>query len=193
MGDSITEGTVLELTKNIGDYVEMEEVVATVETDKVTIEIRSPAAGTLTALLAKPEDTVLVGGDFMEIDVGVGTAPSAAAPAAAADAAPAPTSAAPAASAPQAAPSRVHPSGRASLINFARAGAPEAPPAPAPPAAASPAPTAPPVAATKGETVGYDDLPARFQRRPLSAEEMEAVDLGGAGYIDDGSRGRGLI
>ena len=35
MGDSITEGTLLELTKQVGEYVDNEEVVAVVETDKV--------------------------------------------------------------------------------------------------------------------------------------------------------------
>jgi 2-oxoglutarate dehydrogenase E2 component (dihydrolipoamide succinyltransferase) len=35
MGDSITEGTVFELHKAKGDYVEMDEVIAIIETDKV--------------------------------------------------------------------------------------------------------------------------------------------------------------
>ena len=45
MGDSISEGTLLELHKAVGDTVGMEEAVALVETDKVTVEVRSPAAG----------------------------------------------------------------------------------------------------------------------------------------------------
>ena len=121
MGDSITEGTLLEYGKKVGDYVSLEEMVASVETDKVTVEVRAPAAGTITKLFASVDDTVVVGSDFMEIDVGVGEA-SAAAPAAAASS---PASAAPAASAPASAPLtgilgrnlRVHPSGRKSLMS----------------------------------------------------------------------------
>ena len=99
-------GTVLEIHKGVGDYVEMEEVVVAVETDKVTIEIRAPAAGTLTAVLAKPDETVIVGEDLLEIDVGVGS-PAAASPAAssATSAADAPPAAAP----PPASPSAVPP------------------------------------------------------------------------------------
>ena len=177
MGDSISEGTILELAKNVGDYVAMEEVVATVETDKVTVEIRSPAAGTVTAMLAQVDETVLVGSDLIEIDVGVGTA-TAAAPAADAAPASAPTPAAPPASVPQAASARIHPGGAPSLIDFCRRGAAPAEQAvPAAAAAPPPAPTTKPVA-TQGEIWSYAELPARFRRAPLSAEEMEAVDTG---------------
>ena len=82
MGDSISEGTLLELTKAIGDHVAMEEVIAQIETDKVTVEVRSPAEGKITAFYAQPDDNVLVGADLLEIDVGVAGAVSA--PAAAA-------------------------------------------------------------------------------------------------------------
>jgi hypothetical protein len=124
MGDSITEGTILEFGKKVGDHVALEEMVASVETDKVTVEVRAPAAGTITKLFASIDDTVIVGTDFMEIDVGVGEA-SVAAPAAAA-ASPAGAAAAP----PEAAASasltgvyqfgrstRNHPGGRKSLMS----------------------------------------------------------------------------
>ena len=42
MGDSITEGAVAALTKSPGDAVEADEVVAQIETDKVTIDVRAP-------------------------------------------------------------------------------------------------------------------------------------------------------
>lgn len=42
MGDSITEGTVFEYSKKKGEFVELDEVVAIIETDKVKVEIRSP-------------------------------------------------------------------------------------------------------------------------------------------------------
>ena len=119
MGDSITEGTLLEFAKNVGDYVALEEMVASVETDKVTVEVRAPAAGTITKLFASVDDTVIVGANFMEIDVGVGEA-SAAAPASS-PAASAATEAAPAASAPLTGVLgrnlRMHPSGRKSLMS----------------------------------------------------------------------------
>lgn len=123
MGDSITEGTILEFGKKVGDHVALEEMVASIETDKVTVELRAPAAGTITKLFASIDDTVIVGTDFMEIDVGVGEA-SATAPAAAA-ASPASVAAPP----PEAAASasltgvyqfgrsmRNHPGGRKSLM-----------------------------------------------------------------------------
>lgn len=52
MGDSITEGDVKEFSKKIGDYVAQDEVVALVETDKVTIDIRCPDAGVITKIYA---------------------------------------------------------------------------------------------------------------------------------------------
>ena len=79
-----------------GDAVAM-EVLASVETDKVTVEVRAEAAGVVTKLFAAAGDNILVGDNFIEIDVGAeGGAVSAAAPApAAADAAPAAAPAAP--------------------------------------------------------------------------------------------------
>jgi len=41
MGDSISEGVVETFTKSVGDYVEADEVVARIETDKVTVDILS--------------------------------------------------------------------------------------------------------------------------------------------------------
>ena len=175
-------GTVLEIHKSVGDYVEMEEVVIAVETDKVTIEIRAPAAGTLTAVLAKPDETVIVGEDLLEIDVGVGS-PGAASPAAsaAASAADAPPAVAPPPAAAPSSPARVHPSGRPSLINF-RSAAPADTPAAAPAAAPQPAAAAAPSTPTAPPAGLASALPARFQRKLLSAEEMEAVEMGGAGF-----------
>ena len=58
MGDSISEGTVLSIVKNAGEYVDAEGVVAEIETDKVTIEARSPKAGTIKELFVAEGDTV---------------------------------------------------------------------------------------------------------------------------------------
>lgn len=53
MGDSITEGTVLEYKKQIGDFVAQDDIVAVVETDKVQIDLRAPIAGKLEKLFFK--------------------------------------------------------------------------------------------------------------------------------------------
>lgn len=68
MGDSITDGVIFKLTKNVGDYVELDEIVAVIETDKVKVDIRSPEAGALSNFLAKEGDTIQVGKEFFEID-----------------------------------------------------------------------------------------------------------------------------
>jgi len=51
MGESVTEGTVLEWLKQVGDPVELEEGIVEVSTDKVDTEVPSPAAGTLAEIL----------------------------------------------------------------------------------------------------------------------------------------------
>lgn len=68
MGDSISEGTVQEFVKNVGDFVEADEIVAIVETDKVSVDIRSPKAGVIKSWFAEEEDTIEVGAKFFEID-----------------------------------------------------------------------------------------------------------------------------
>lgn len=57
--------------KKVGDYVELDEIVAYVETDKITVDIRSPEAGQLTKLYANEGDNVEVGKPFFEIDTDV--------------------------------------------------------------------------------------------------------------------------
>ena len=52
LGDSISDGTLVEFLKTPGMGVETDEIVAVIETDKVSIDIRSPFAGTVTTLLA---------------------------------------------------------------------------------------------------------------------------------------------
>ena len=61
MGESITEGTIIEWRKNVGDSVEKDEIFLEIGTDKVDSEIPSPAAGVLVEILAKPNDVVDVG------------------------------------------------------------------------------------------------------------------------------------
>ncbi len=61
MGESITEGTIIEWRKNVGDAVGKDEIFLEIGTDKVDSEIPSPAAGILVEILAKPNDVIDVG------------------------------------------------------------------------------------------------------------------------------------
>src|SRR5436189_1684234 len=70
MGESVTEGTVLEWRKQVGDRVEADEPLVEVSTDKVDAEVPAPAAGTLTRILAEPDQTVEVGQVLGEIETG---------------------------------------------------------------------------------------------------------------------------
>ncbi len=58
MGESVTEGAVGRWSKKVGDSVKRDEVLVEIETDKVAIEISSPADGVLSEILAKDGDTV---------------------------------------------------------------------------------------------------------------------------------------
>ena len=61
LGESVTEGTITQWLKNVGDTVEEDEPLLEVSTDKVDTEIPSPAAGALLEILAEEDDTVDVG------------------------------------------------------------------------------------------------------------------------------------
>src|SRR3954464_15168100 len=67
MGESVTEGTILEWLKQVGDEVELDEGIVEVSTDKVDTEVPSPAAGILTKILVEPDETVPVGTVLGEI------------------------------------------------------------------------------------------------------------------------------
>src|SRR5919204_384498 len=61
MGESVTEGVVLEWRKAVGQRVERDEPLVEVSTDKVDAEVRAPVAGTLAEIVAGPDETVPVG------------------------------------------------------------------------------------------------------------------------------------
>ena len=83
MGESVTEGTILEWLKQVGDRVDADEPVVEVSTDKVDAEVPAPAAGTLTKILAEPDSTLAVGAVLGEIEAdGDGAAPAASEPSA---------------------------------------------------------------------------------------------------------------
>ncbi len=68
MGESVTEGTVLEWHVAVGDVVEEGQTMVEVSTDKVDAEVPAPTAGKVTKLLAEPDDEVAVGSALAELD-----------------------------------------------------------------------------------------------------------------------------
>ena len=74
LGESVTEATIGQWFKKVGDAVAADEPVVELETDKVTIEVPAPAAGVLEAISANPGDTVNVGSLIGAIGEGAGAA-----------------------------------------------------------------------------------------------------------------------
>ena len=76
LGESVTEATVARWLKQPGDVVAMDDPLVELETDKVTLEINAPAAGTLTEVLAGEGSNVAVGTYCVRVfDVGNLTVP----------------------------------------------------------------------------------------------------------------------
>jgi 2-oxoglutarate dehydrogenase E2 component (dihydrolipoamide succinyltransferase) len=76
LGESVSEATIGKWFKNIGDAVKADEPLLELETDKVTIEVPSPGAGTLSEIAAKDGETVGVGALLGSISDGAGTKPA---------------------------------------------------------------------------------------------------------------------
>lgn len=68
MGESISEATIISWTKNVGDYIEAEETLLEVATDKVDSEVPSPVSGTITEIRFQKDDVVEVGTVLALID-----------------------------------------------------------------------------------------------------------------------------
>src|SRR5688572_18888495 len=68
LGESITEGIIAKWLKQVGDRVEVDMPLVELETDKVTVELPSPAAGVLTRQGAEAGATVRVGDVIGEVD-----------------------------------------------------------------------------------------------------------------------------
>src|SRR3954469_6641839 len=80
MGESVSEGTILEWAKQPGDAVAEDEPLVEISTDKVDAEVPAPASGTLTEVLAEAGDTVSVGQVIARMSAGVNGAKPAPAP-----------------------------------------------------------------------------------------------------------------
>jgi 2-oxoglutarate dehydrogenase E2 component (dihydrolipoamide succinyltransferase) len=68
MGESISEATIISWLKNIGDFVDAEETILEVATDKVDSEVPSPVSGTITEIRFQKDDVVAVGTVLALID-----------------------------------------------------------------------------------------------------------------------------
>ena len=68
MGDSITEGTIVDLPVAPGEYVQTDDVVVVLETDKVSVDVRAPYAGRLVEVLGEIDDVVEVGSHLFRLD-----------------------------------------------------------------------------------------------------------------------------
>ncbi|MBT0565318.1 2-oxoglutarate dehydrogenase, E2 component, dihydrolipoamide succinyltransferase [Williamsia sp. CHRR-6] len=137
LGESVTEGTVTNWLKAVGDTVAADEPLVEVSTDKVDTEIPSPVAGTLLEIVAATDDVVAVGGPLAIIG--------------SASAAPTPPPPAPAPAAPEPAPAPAAPEPAPAAATPPPAPA-AATAAPTPPAPAAAAPTAAPSSGSTGST-----------------------------------------
>ncbi len=100
LGESVTEATIGRWFKKAGDAVAVDEPLVELETDKVTIEVPAPSAGTLGDIIAKDGETVAVGALLGQINDGAAAPPPPPAAAASAAASATTTQRVPAADAP---------------------------------------------------------------------------------------------
>ncbi|KAJ1446399.1 thiamine diphosphate-binding protein [Pelagophyceae sp. CCMP2097] len=82
LGDSITEATIVSLERAIGESVKADDVIAVLETDKVSVEVFAPFGGVVKAINVNVDDTVIVGASIITIDTDAtgGAAPAPEAP-----------------------------------------------------------------------------------------------------------------
>ena len=154
LGETVTEGTITQWFKQVGDAVAVDEPLFEVSTDKVDTEVPSPIAGVVTEIRAAEGDTIEVGTVVAVIGASAGAAP-------APTPAPAP---APAAEEPAPAPEP----------------APEQEPAPAPAAVPAP-PSAPPAPAAVAPNAGDSRLLSPVVRRLVNEHGIDPDALTGTG------------
>ena len=194
LGESITEGIIARWLSAVGDRVAVDQPLVEIETDKITVEVRAPAAGTLAAIEITQGATVKIGQVIGSLEGAAQAAAPASsvtspAPAQAPAASPAQAPAAPAMPAARAEAARagvdlanVAGTGRGGRIlkeDVQRAAAASAPaPAPAP-AAPAPAPVAAPAPAASAhareEVVPMSPLRRRVAERLVQAQQSAAI------------------
>ncbi|KAJ5506807.1 Dihydrolipoamide succinyltransferase [Penicillium expansum] len=70
MAESITEGTLSQFSKKVGDFIEADEELATIETDKIDVSVNAPLAGIIQRLFVAEGDVVNVDQEIAEIQAG---------------------------------------------------------------------------------------------------------------------------
>jgi 2-oxoglutarate dehydrogenase E2 component (dihydrolipoamide succinyltransferase) len=157
MGESITQGSLAAWLVKTGDFVAADEVVASIETDKVTVEVRSPQAGTI-------KETFAGEGDEVEVDAPLFSIVPGEAPAGSAAPAPAPAAAAPVAAAPVASTPAPAPTPSPTKV-----------PSPAPSPAPSPTPSVPGAADRSETRVKMTRMRMRISQRLKEAQNTAAM------------------
>jgi 2-oxoglutarate dehydrogenase E1 component len=69
-GESVTEGVILEWRVKVGDFIKLDDTIVEISTDKVDVELPSPASGTVAELLIEEGETVTVGQVIARISPG---------------------------------------------------------------------------------------------------------------------------
>ena len=160
LGETVTEGTITQWFKAVGDEVAMDEILFEISTDKVDSEVPSPVAGVLSEILAQEGDVVEVG----QVLARIGDAGPAPAPAAAPEPAAAPVVEAPPA-------------------------AEVAPPPPPPPVEPAPAPAPEPVAAPSAAADASGLVLSPVVRRLISDNNLDGGLIVGSGIGGRVTRG----
>jgi 2-oxoglutarate dehydrogenase E2 component (dihydrolipoamide succinyltransferase) len=176
LGESVTEGTVIQWLKNVGDSVAADEPLLEISTDKVDTEIPAPTAGVLLSIDVQADQTVEVG-----TQLGLIGQPGAAPAAAPAPAAPAAQAAAPVAQAP---PPAEAPAPQPPTPAPAPAPAAQAPPAapPAPPAPPGPsAPARPTVSNGQGDAADVASYVTPLVRKLATDNNIDLASITGTG------------
>lgn len=184
LSESVSEGTLLEWKKKVGEAVARDEILIDIETDKVVLEVPSPQAGVLVEIIAQNGETVAAEQVLARIDTAAIASASAEAPAAAPapEAAPAAaqTNAAMPAAAKLAAETGVdvnalQGSGRDGRVLKEDVQNATAKPAAAPAAASAPAPAPVPAGARPEQRVPMSRLRARVAERLLASQQENAI------------------
>eukprot|EP00193_Tetraselmis_chui_P017995 CAMPEP_0177778700 /NCGR_PEP_ID=MMETSP0491_2-20121128/16112_1 /TAXON_ID=63592 /ORGANISM="Tetraselmis chuii, Strain PLY429" /LENGTH=281 /DNA_ID=CAMNT_0019298027 /DNA_START=157 /DNA_END=999 /DNA_ORIENTATION=- len=197
MGDSISEGTICAVLRQAGEAVEEDEVIAQIETDKVTVDVRAPKMGVIHNMLVREDETVAIGQTVALLEpseVGaVAAAPTQSATPDEPTASPSPAGRKPSIYFPP----RVTPDGRRvsdlpaeearaflASVGSEKAETVAAPKKPAAPRPDSDAPPKKPAVPAGKRTTVTDTAAGVPERYPYSEKEMECIMLGGAGEVD---------
>ena len=184
LSESVSEGTLLEWKKKVGEAVARDEILIDIETDKVVLEVPSPQAGVLVEIIAQNGETVAAEQVLARIDTAATATASAEAPAVAPAPAPAPEAAPAAAQTNAAMPAAaklaaetgvdvntLQGSGRDGRVLKEDVQNAAAKPAAAP--AAAPAPV--PAGARPEQRVPMSRLRARVAERLLASQQENAI------------------